>query len=120
MGLSVRGPPMGSTVTAVVIVVALSAWHLRNRRHPGWRASSDGRFSILCGYALVAIAAYWLESAPTATAWEWALGNAWALAAMIAFVSGFDALNRVTAQHAEHAQILESVEPSTGAIPQQG
>ena len=111
---------MGSTITAVVIVVALSAWHLRNRRRPGWRASSDGRFNIFCGYALVAIAVYWLGVAPTATAWEWALGNMWALAAMIAFVSGFDALNRVTARHAERAQLLETVEPATGAIPLQG
>ena len=80
---------MGSTITALVIVVALSAWHLWNRRHPGWPASSDGRFGIFCGYALVAIAAYWLESDPTVTAWEWALDNVWALAAMIA-LSGFD------------------------------
>ena len=111
---------MGSSIAAVLIALSLSAWHLRNRRHPGWLASPAGRFGIFCGYALVAIAAYWLESAPTATAWEWALGNAWALAAMIAFVSGFDALNRVTAQHADRAQLLETVEPATGAIPLQG
>ncbi len=110
---------MGSTITALVIVVALSAWHLWNRRHPGWPASSEGRFGIFWGYALVAIAAYWLESDPTVTPWEWALDNVWALAAMIA-LSGYVALNRMTAQHAEREQLLESVEPSTGAIPLQG
>ncbi|GAB3230131.1 hypothetical protein [Mycolicibacterium hippocampi] len=104
---------MESTITAIVLVVALSVWHLRNRRHPGWRASADGRFSIFCGYALVVFAVYWLVSAPTATAWEWALGNLWALAAMMAFVTGFGALNRVTAEHAEFAQLLESLEPAT-------
>ncbi len=77
---------MESTISALAVLVALSAWHLRNRRHPGWLASSDGRFFVFCGYALVAIAAYWLQTAPTATTWEWAFGNLWALAAMVAFV----------------------------------
>lgn len=104
---------MESTITAIALVVALSVWHLRNRRHPGWRASADGRFTIFCGYALVVFAVYWLASAPTATTWEWALGNLWALAAMLAFVTGFGALNRVTAEHAEYAQLLESLEPAT-------
>lgn len=107
---------MESTVTAIAIIVGLSACHVRNRRRPGWPASDDGRFFIYCGYTLVAIAAYWLVSAPTATAWEWALGNAWALAAMICFVKGFDALHRVTARHAELAQRLETVVPSASAV----
>lgn len=108
---------MESTITAVAIVLALSAWHLHNRRHAGWRASEQGRFLVLCGYSLVAIAAYWLVTAPTATTWEWALGNLWALAAMLAFVSGFELLNRTTSEHAERAQALESVEPAKGAVP---
>ena len=51
---------MESTVTAIAIIVGLSACHVRNRRRPGWPASDDGRFFIYCGYTLVAIAAYWL------------------------------------------------------------
>ena len=102
---------MSSTITAIAVIGILAAWHVRNARHPGWRASSEGRFNIYCGYFLVIIAAYWLVSAPTATAWEWALGNAWALAAMVAFVSGFAQLNRATARHAEFAQALETLEP---------
>lgn len=102
---------MTSTITAIAVVVALAGWHVRNSRHPGWLASSEGRFNIYCGYALVAIAAYWLVSAPTATAWEWALGNAWALAAMVAFVSGFAELNRATERHAVLAQQFETLQP---------
>ena len=102
---------MSSTITAIAVIGILAAWHVRNARHPGWRASSDARFNVYCGYFLVIIAAYWLVSAPTATAWEWALGNAWALAAMIAFVSGFTQLNRATARHAEFAQLLETLDP---------
>ena len=102
---------MSSTITAIAVIGVLAAWHVRNARHPGWRASSDARFNVYCGYFLVIIAAYWLVSAPTATAWEWALGNAWALAAMIAFVSGFTQLNRATARHAEFAQLLETLDP---------
>lgn len=104
---------MESTFTAVAVVVVLSVWHLSNRRHAGWRASFEGRSSIYCGYALVAIAAYWLQVAPATTTWEWVVGNLWALGAMVAFVSGFGALNRVTAEHAVTAQRMESIEVST-------
>ena len=107
---------MSSTITAPAVIVLLSMWHLRNRRHAGWRASSDGRFYICLGYPLVAIAAYWLTSAPTATTWEWAVGNAWALGAAMSFVAGFGALNRVTAEHASIALGMETIEPATGAI----
>lgn len=103
---------MESTITAVAIVVGLCVWHLRNRRHPGWLASGDGRFFIQAGYPLVTIAAYWLVTAPTATAWQWALGDLWALAAMVAFVKGFDPLRHATEQHAERAQQFEAVDPS--------
>ncbi|MDW5612023.1 hypothetical protein [Mycolicibacterium sp. D5.8-2] len=108
---------MESTITAVVIIVVLSLWHLRNRRHPGWLASDDGRFYVLSGYPLVAVAAYALTAAPTATTWEWALGNLWALAAMVAFVWGFESLNRATALHAERSQAYESVIPAEAATP---
>ncbi|KMO71175.1 MAG: hypothetical protein HZB45_21455 [Mycolicibacterium rufum] len=103
---------MESTVSALAVLAVLTAWHLRNRRHPGWLASPDGRFYIFCGYALVAIAAYWLQEAPTATAWEWAFGNLWALAGMVALVLGFGHLNRVTAEHALASQAVETLAPS--------
>jgi len=106
---------MTSTISAIAVVAVLSAWHLHNRKHAGWRASADGRFYLFCGYALIAIAAYWLVTAPTATAWEWAFGNIWALAAMVAFVFGFGHLNHVTAEHAWAAQQVEEIEPSDAA-----
>ena len=103
---------MESTFTAVAVVVALAVWHLFNRRHASWRASSDGRVNIYCGYALVAIAAFWLQVAPTTTTWEWAVGNFWALGAMVAFVTGFGALNQVTAEHALASQVIECLDGS--------
>ncbi|TRW80500.1 hypothetical protein FK535_19360 [Mycolicibacterium sp. 018/SC-01/001] len=106
---------MDTTITAVAVLVALTLWHLRNRRHPGWLASPQGRFFLFDGYALVAIAAYWLETAPTTSTWEWAFGNLWALAAMVAFVLGFGHLNRVTAEHAVASQQLEALERSDAA-----
>lgn len=106
---------MDTTITALAVLFVLALWHLHNRRHAGWLASPDGRFFVFSGYALVAIAAYWLESAPTATTWEWALGNLWGLAAMIAFVMGFGHLNRVTADHAWAAQQVEMLERSDAA-----
>lgn len=110
---------MTSTVSAIVVLSILLVWHMHNRRHPGWRASSDARSTIFCGYALVIFAVYWLVEAPTATGWAWAVGNFWALAAMMAFVNGFRTLNRITAEHAWVAQAMESIEPSTGSIPLQ-
>jgi hypothetical protein len=110
---------MESTITAVAVVAVLGAWHLRNRRHPGWRASPDGRFAVLLGYPLLVIAVYWMSAAPHVTAWEWVLGNAWALAAMVSFVVGFDALNRVTTAHGERAKRLETLDTSTGSLPRQ-
>lgn len=107
---------MESTITAALLIVLLTGWHLHNRRHPGWLASNDGRFYVLCGYPLVTVAAYWLVTAPAATTWEWAFGNAWALVAMVAFVLGFDALNRATVQHGERAQDFETVELTNAAI----
>ncbi|MGE2836527.1 hypothetical protein [Mycobacterium sp. SMC-4] len=107
---------MESTFTAIAVVSVLAVWHVFNRRHAGWRASSEGRFFIYCGYALVAMAVYWLQTAPTATTWEWMVGNLWALGAMMAFVSGFGALNRVTVEHAVAAQAMESLEGSSTSL----
>ena len=110
---------MESTIYGIAVVAVLVAWHLHNRRHPGWRASADGRLNIYCGYALVAIAVYWLDAAPTMTGWEWAVGNLLALAAMLAFVTGFGTLNRVVAEHAWASQAVESTQPATGSVPRQ-
>ncbi|CAN3127803.1 hypothetical protein ACNUDN_07795 [Mycobacterium sp. smrl_JER01] len=107
---------MLSITAAIVVVALLGAWHLRNRRHAGWQASADGRFFILCGYPLVAVAAYLLTIAPGTTTWEWAMGNAWALAAVLSFVAGFNALNAVTAEHARSAARMETIEPATGSV----
>jgi hypothetical protein len=101
----------------VAIILGLSVWHARNRRRPGWLASDEGRFAIYSGYALLTVALYWLVTAPTATAWEWALGNLWALAAMVAFVKGFESLRHAATRHAELAQQLETVAPSVDALP---
>jgi hypothetical protein len=99
---------MSSTLTAVAVIVLAGVWHLHNRRHAGWRASPEGRFYVCLGYPLVAIAVYWLTTAPATTTWEWAVGNAWALGAAMSFVTGFGALNRVME--------METIEPATGAI----
>lgn len=104
---------MGTSVAAVAIVLVLGLCHLRNRRHPGWLASAYGRFYVTSGYSLTAVAAYWLTAAPTATSWEWALGNAWTLVAMVFFVHGFALLRQVTLAHAHSAQAIESIDASS-------
>lgn len=106
---------MESTLFAVAMVSALLAWHRRNRRHPGWHGSDAGRFYVYCGYSLVAVAGYWLYSAPHTTTWEWALGNMWALVAMVSLVWGFESLNRAAARHADIAQDIESLAPAEAA-----
>ncbi|WP_237674079.1 hypothetical protein [Mycolicibacterium parafortuitum] len=63
---------------------------------------------ICVGYALVAFGAYWLAVSPTVAAWEWTLGSLSALAAVAAFVFGFDQLRHVTPAHAVPEQILDS------------
>lgn len=103
---------MESTFVAVAIVAALLLWHRHHRRHPGWQASDIGRFYVLCGYSLVAVAAYWLYTAPHATTWEWAFGNMWALLATLSLVRGVEHLNRAVARHAEAAQQIESIAPA--------
>lgn len=108
---------MESTFVAAAIVAALLLWHRHNRRHPGWQASDAGRFYVFCGYSLVAVAAYWLYTAPQATTWEWAFGNMWALLAMVSLVWGYESLNRATARHAEWAQEIESIAPAEAATP---
>lgn len=103
---------MSSTVAAILTVVVLTAWHLRTRRHPCWSANANARFYIFMGYPAVAIAAFWLVGAATATGWEWAIGNAWALAAMVSFVYGFNALNRTSEQHQHTSMTIESIDPT--------
>jgi hypothetical protein len=105
---------MGSTLAAAVTVALLTGWHLRNRRLPGWTASSTGRCYLISGYAMLAIAVYWLTASPTWTHWEWALGNAWTLAAMVSFVCGFDAFGAAVQQHNTASKSLESLTTERG------
>lgn len=105
---------MSSTVVALAVIVGVCALHARARRHAGWTASARGRFLMRLGYPTSAVAAYWLTTA--STAWEWALGAGWALAAATFFASGEAALRRVVSEHAEAAMAMETVEPSTGAL----
>jgi hypothetical protein len=107
---------MGVTIAAAATVAALLVWHLRVRRHPSWPVSSDGRFYILCGYPMVALAVYWLMGSPTSTGWEWALGNAWALVAMVSFVYGCNALNAASRQQQATAQTIESLPRGAGQL----
>ncbi|MGE2713314.1 hypothetical protein ACQI4L_04575 [Mycolicibacterium litorale] len=100
---------MHGPVTAVVIVVVLGLWHLHNRRHPGWGSSADGRFFVLSGYPAFAIAVYWLTAAPSGTAWEWAVGNGWAVVSMVSFVYGFNALNAVPRYQQSVSRTMESL-----------
>jgi ABC-type Fe3+ transport system permease subunit len=103
---------MESHIAGIITVVALCAWHLRTRRHPGWSVSADARFYITAAYPSVAIAVFWLVESTTTTSWEWVIGNVWALVAMISFVYGFDALNAASAQRRSVSRALESIDPS--------
>lgn len=103
---------MSGPVTAVATLVLLGLWHLRNRRHPGWRVSADGRFFVLSGYPTLMIAVYWLTTAPSDTAWEWALGNAWTIVSMVLFVYGFNALNTVPHRQQSVSRPIESISPT--------
>ena len=100
---------MSVTFAAIATIVALSAWHLRTRSHPSWTVSSDGRFYIMCGYPMMAMAVYWLTASPAPTDWEWAVGNLWGLAAMISFVYGFNTLNGASRRRRAAARALESI-----------
>lgn len=101
---------MDSAIAAILTVAVLAGWHLRTRRHPCWSASADARFYIVAGYPTVAIAVFWLVEATTTTGWEWAIGNLWALAAMVSFVYGFNALHRAREQQHQTSQAIESIE----------
>jgi uncharacterized membrane protein len=102
---------MGSTIAVIITVVALCGWHPRTRRHPAWRVSADARFYITAGYPLVMIAVYWLMQSTSATAmgWEWALGNLWALVAVISFVYGFNSLHIASEQQQSTSRAIESI-----------
>jgi hypothetical protein len=100
---------MSGPVTAMAILLVLGLWHLRNRRHPGWQLSADGRFFVLSGYPALTIAIYCLTTAPSDTAWEWALGNAWTIVSMLSFVYGFNALNTVPRRQHSASPAIESI-----------
>ncbi|BBZ34894.1 hypothetical protein [Mycolicibacterium confluentis] len=98
-----------STVVCALAVAVLAGWHLRTRRHPGWRLSRDGRFYIVLGYPMLMIGLYWLIMAPTMTGWQSVLGDAWAFAAMVTFVYGFAHLQTTVERRNAAGQSLESI-----------
>lgn len=102
---------MGSAAAAILTVAILVGWHLRTRRHPGWTISATGRFCITTGYPAVAIAVYWLSQATDTHDWEWALGNLWALGAMVLFVYGFNALREACEQQKHASRAIETISP---------
>lgn len=107
---------MVSSVITAAIVLALAYWHFRNRRRPGWNASDEGRSYLLCGYSVVASSTYWLWIPPVG-GWEWTFAGVWALGGLVAFVLGFNALNRAAGSRVAGAQVVEP-QPAT-SIPRQ-
>ncbi len=100
---------MGSAFTAILTVAILAAWHLRNRRRPGWSTSTTARFFITTGYPAVAIAVFWLSQTTDTHGYEWAFGNLWALTAMVMFVLGFNALRDAREQQKRASARLETL-----------
>ncbi|ORV92502.1 hypothetical protein AWC12_02710 [Mycolicibacterium iranicum] len=98
----------GVDLTAVALVCALGLWHLRNRRHPGWRVSDSGRSYFLCGYSVAGSSLYWLAHPPV-DEWQWLFALGWGLAGIVAFMRGFDALSRATGDPAQSANHRETV-----------
>jgi hypothetical protein len=99
---------MSSTIAGIVVILVVSTWHLRTRRHPNWQANGDARFYISLGYPFLAVAVYFLAGSTRGTDLNWALGNAWALVATVLFVYGFQALGTSSADPAPTG----AVEPS--------
>jgi uncharacterized membrane protein len=89
---------MNSTIAGIAVIVAIGAWHLRNRRHPRWRSSRDGRFYVTLGYPFLAVAVYFLAGAADGSGLDWILANAWALVSTCLFVYGFQALDAPTSE----------------------
>ena len=100
---------MGSAFTAMLTVAILAAWHLRNRRRPGWSTSTTARFFITTGYPAVAIAVFWVSQTTDTHGYEWAFGNLWALTAMVMFVLGFDALRDACEQQKRASERIETI-----------
>ena len=105
---------MVTPVTAIVVAMALAVWDRYTRRHPAWPFSPRGRFCVNIGYPMVIIATYFLTESSNGTAWAWALGLAWSLAAITTFALGFAALNDVVRRHRE---VADSLEMSIETIP---
>ena len=103
---------MGSSLAGVIVLVGLGLWHLRTRRHPNWSLCPDGRFYITIGYPAVVIAVYLLPDSATHTGLEWAIGNLWALGAMVSFVYGFNTLHCAPEQQQHTSLAIESIPPT--------
>ena len=96
---------------AATVVIALGYWHLRNRRHPGWRLSGDGRSYLLSGYSVFVSSTYWLWHPPVG-AWEWAFAVAWAIGGLVAFMLGFHALDRAARERQASPQDSKTCDKS--------
>jgi hypothetical protein len=105
---------MVTSVTAIVVALALAACDRYTRRHPAWTLSARGRFCISSGYPMVAIAAYFLIGFSPATSWGWAIGLAWALAAAAMFLLGFTALREVLRGHHAVSHSIETIPDPSG------
>lgn len=100
---------MVTSVTAIVVAVALALCDRYTRRHPAWELSARGRFCVSSGYPMVAIAAYFLLGFSNDTIWAWALGLGWAVAAATMFALGFTELNDVLRRHHAVSQSIEMI-----------
>ncbi len=114
---------MSSRIIGILTIALLIACHLRTRRHPCWSTSRDAQYFFSLAYPIVLIAVFWLAGAATTTGWEWAIGNFWALCAMVLFVYGFDALQRAREEQQHASQTIEAIhigEDEPAPAPEQG
>ena len=100
---------MVTSVTAIVVAVALGLCDRRVRRHPAWDFSPRGRFYVSVSYPMIAIAAYFLMESSNGTDWALALCVGWALAAITTFALGFIALNDVVHTHHTVSHSIETI-----------
>lgn len=106
---------MVTSVTAIVVAVALGLCDRRVRRHAGWDFSPRGRFYVSIGYPMVAISAYFLMESSSGAAWALALCLGWALAAVTVFVLGYTALDDVIRHHHSVSHSIETISDSVEA-----
>jgi hypothetical protein len=100
---------MVTTVTAIAVALALLAVDRYIRRHPAWGVSGHARFCVSIAYPMVVIATYFLAAVPTQTGWDWVFGLVWAVAALVSFATGFEALRRVLRRQRRASLSIETI-----------